>query len=163
MDLNYVPLVAMIAFTSVATAMDLKSRRIPNWLTVTTAILGLVWNLYAGHLSGLLTSLGGFATGFGILCTLWLIGGGGGGDVKMMGAIGAWLGPIPTLIVFLASTGYAIVCTVAMLVWGAASPKMQTAPAADSNESAAVLKHAVPYALPVALSVWSLLLFHLVR
>jgi prepilin peptidase CpaA len=53
-------------------------------------------------------SLGGFATGFGILLVLWLIGGGGGGDVKLMGALGAWLGPLLTLGVFLGSTLIAV-------------------------------------------------------
>ena len=34
----------------------------------------------------------GFGIGFGVLFVLWLMGAGGGGDVKLIGRAGAWLG-----------------------------------------------------------------------
>ena len=71
--------VGVVTFITIALVFDLKNRRIPNWLTVPTAILGLVCHSIANGIPGVLLSLGGFATGFGILLILWLIGGGGGG------------------------------------------------------------------------------------
>ncbi|MCA9135253.1 MAG: prepilin peptidase, partial [Planctomycetales bacterium] len=119
--------------------------------------------------SGLGMALGGFATGFGILLLLWLIGGGGGGDVKLMGAVGVWLGALPTLIVFIASAGFAILCTVGIIVWN----QINNHPTASENSAESLgessdentqqrplLKQTVPYALPVAMSIWALLLFH---
>ncbi|MCC9602745.1 A24 family peptidase [Stieleria sp. JC731] len=169
MELNTITIAAMILFTSVATYLDLKDRRIPNWLTVSAAVLGLTWNVFDSGFAGMVTSLGGFATGFGILLLLWLIGGGGGGDVKMMGAIGAWIGAMPTLIVFIASTVFAVLCTVVLLARSASAQKSMPVPneggesSTDDGSGTVVLQHSVPYALPVAMSVWALLLFHVIR
>ena len=101
-------LFAVILFTSAAVVFDLRSRRIPNWLTVSSGALGLVYHLATGGISGLGFGLGGFVVGFGVLLVLWLVGGGGGGDVKLMGAVGAWLGPVPTIMIFIGSVAFAI-------------------------------------------------------
>src|SRR2546430_2166443 len=42
----------------------------------------------------------GFAIGFALLLLPWILGGGGMGDVKMLAALGAWLGPLAILIAF---------------------------------------------------------------
>lgn len=154
MEISTNTLLAVIAFTTIAMSIDLKERRIPNWLTVSAASGGLVWNIITQGWDGLLLSLGGFGTGFGILLLLWLIGGGGGGDVKLMGAIGAWLGALPTLIVFLSSAGFAILCASGMILWS------RTRQNGSGESEGSVLKQSVPYALPVAMSLWALLLVH---
>ena len=100
---DVIAFVVVILIMSVALVTDLKHRTIPNLLTVSGAVGGLVYHLVTGGLDGLLFSLGGFATGFGLLLLLWLCGNGGGGDVKLMGAVGAWLGAFATLIVFIGS------------------------------------------------------------
>ncbi|MCD0462702.1 A24 family peptidase [Roseiconus lacunae] len=166
MDLQPVSILAMIALTSIATYVDLKERRIPNALTVSAALGGVAWGAYSGGLAGLLASIGGFAVGFGILLALWLIGGGGGGDVKLMGAVGAWLGPLPTLIVFLGSTLFAIICTLVLMVWNASASHQGGHPTVLSQDDAnepPVAKQSIPYALPVALSIWSLIVFQTIR
>lgn len=138
-------------FTGIAVAIDLRHRRIPNWLTVSSALLGLVFHTATRGWEGVGQSLGGFAVGFGILLVLWLIGGGGGGDVKLMGAIGAWLGPKYTFGVFVLSVFFAIVCTGLVIVYGAIRN------ANTKNKSPNLLKKTIPYALPCALSTWSVL------
>ncbi len=42
----------------------------------------------------------GFLTGFGLTIVLFVLGAVGGGDVKLLAGIGAWIGPGPTLAVF---------------------------------------------------------------
>ena len=154
MEFSTPMIAAVIVFSSIALFTDLRDRRIPNWLTVSAAVLGLVWHITQGGLAGLGTSLGGFATGFGLLLLLWLVGGGGGGDVKLMGAVGAWLGAFSTVCVFIGSAGFAIVCSVVLV----AAKRLR--PASDeklsiSNEATAG-RLTVPYALPVSLAIWSM-------
>jgi prepilin peptidase CpaA len=82
----------VIGASLVAAATDLRSRRIPNWLTVPLAVTGLVAALGRDGLPG----LGWAVAGCGLLALpyilLFALGNGGAGDAKMMGAVGAWLG-----------------------------------------------------------------------
>lgn len=91
---------ATILLVALAAVWDFRQRRIPNWLTLSAIPLGVFWNTWAGGLAGLQSSLAGFAVGFGLLFILFAIGGGGGGDVKLMGALGAWVGMQTTITVF---------------------------------------------------------------
>ena len=147
-----IQILCVVAFTVTATVTDLRTRKIPNWLTVSSAIVGLVFHICTKQLDGLLFSLGGFATGFGILLVLWLIGGGGGGDVKLMGAIGAWLGPKYTFAVFILSVFFAIVCMAIVIAVGLIR-NFQSEKKPDN-----LLKKTLPYAIPCGLSTWSILL-----
>ena len=110
MEFPYVVLVVVVAlFTLTAMIWDLKTRRLPNWLNATALVLALVFHGVNGGWSGIVNSLAGFGVGFGILLVLWLTGGGGAGDAKFMGALGAWLGATLTLIVFFGSGVLALI------------------------------------------------------
>lgn len=74
-------------------AFDLRTRRIPNWLTFGAAAAALVFHAVTGGASGAAQSLGGWATGAALLILPYALGGMGAGDVKLIGALGAWLGP----------------------------------------------------------------------
>ena len=76
-----------------ASAFDLYSRRIPNTLTFGAAATALVVAAAAGGASGLGASFSGLAIGFALWFPIYFLGGIGAGDVKLMAAIGAWLGP----------------------------------------------------------------------
>src|SRR5258708_1598366 len=89
---DWIRVITIVVFTMTAAIIDIRSRRIPNWITVPAALAGLAFHITRSGVDGLLYSLGGFAMGFGILFVLMVIGQGGGGDVKLMGAVGAWLG-----------------------------------------------------------------------
>jgi prepilin peptidase CpaA len=95
------------ALAFVALVTDLRTRRIPNWLTASGLVLGFSANVLvrsisdgpSGALSGGLFALSGAALGFGLLFPFYMIrvnGHGhafGAGDVKLMAALGAILGP----------------------------------------------------------------------
>src|SRR5260370_34216103 len=65
----------------IALVMDVRARRIPNWLTASAVLMGLTANLLlgslsdgvSGALSGALTALVGAALGFGLLFPFYLI------------------------------------------------------------------------------------------
>jgi prepilin peptidase CpaA len=79
---------------------DLRTRRIPNYLTLGTAVSGLVYNLIVHGWSGLLGGLLGLIVGFAFLILPYIWGGMGAGDVKALAALGAWLGPGETVYLF---------------------------------------------------------------
>jgi prepilin peptidase CpaA len=162
---------SVVLFTLLCLVTDVRSRRIPNWLTVPAFGLGLAAHTAAGGFSGLQTSLGGFATGFGILFVLWLFGGGGGGDVKMMSALGAWLGATMVLQAFLASAVATVVIVLvatfqaAMPRWAAAMGRSGEGTVKRPTGSCNPFKkpdrpgRIVPYAVPLAVGTWAVLAF----
>lgn len=92
-----VPLFILLA---IAVVTDLRARRIPNWLNALIIVTGLTNALAYGLPATLPQSLLGFLVGFAILLIPFALGAIGGGDVKMLAGIGAWLGPIATLQVY---------------------------------------------------------------
>jgi len=80
---------------AVATAacwFDVRTRRIPNSLTFPAAALGVVAATIAHGGQGTVASGAGLLVGLAIFFPLFFLKGLGGGDVKLMGALGAWLG-----------------------------------------------------------------------
>jgi prepilin peptidase CpaA len=109
--------VSAIAAAGVAsTAIDLRTRRIPNALTGTVALAGLA--LAADGLGAvtLAQALGGLALGLVVMLPGHIIGATGAGDVKLFAAIGTLLGPSGTLLAFFYSAlaGGALALFVAM-------------------------------------------------
>jgi prepilin peptidase CpaA len=83
--------------------LDLRSRRIPNWLTVSGFFVGIGVNVWRLGWHGGLFSIEGAALGLALLLPLVLLRALGAGDWKLMGAAGAFVGPIMLLFVLLAS------------------------------------------------------------
>ena len=71
---------------------EIRSRRIPNWLTLSGMALGLGSGLIEGELPGLWNSCLGLMIGGGIFLPFCLLGVVGGGDMKLMAATGAIVG-----------------------------------------------------------------------
>jgi len=80
---------------------DARTRRIPNYLTLATALAGLGFQFGAHGWSGLGQGFLGLGVGFALLIGFFLKGGMGAGDVKALAALGAWLGPLPTCYLFI--------------------------------------------------------------
>ena len=168
MQIGYDYAVLVAAFMGLCATMDYRTRRIPNWLTVPAAISGLVYSATAPSGIGLLPSLAGFAVGMALLLLPWLLGGGGMGDVKMLAALGTWLGPIWILVAFgmgsvLAAFGMVGVLTMSTLSAGFSSTrKRYVAAGAASTPEALKARRVLPFALPMALATWLLLAWMLV-
>lgn len=82
-----------VSAAGVAAVADLRTRRIPNWLTFGSLALGILLNTWLHGLEGLLAALAGAALGMGLLLPFYALGVLGAGDVKLMGGLGAVLGP----------------------------------------------------------------------
>jgi prepilin peptidase CpaA len=82
----------VIAACCYAVSVDVRVRRIPNKLTFPLWLAGIGFWLVTGGFAGLGEAFGGMAIAGLPFFLLWMIGGGGAGDAKMMFAIGTWLG-----------------------------------------------------------------------
>ena len=83
----------LFVFLACSVAFDVRVRRIPNVVSGPGAVAGIVLNaLHAGAL-GVVGSVTGAALMIVLLVLPFAAGGIGGGDVKMMGAVGAFVGP----------------------------------------------------------------------
>src|SRR5437773_2425923 len=95
--------ITVVAIAVAAAALDLKTRRIPNVLTVGAALVGLMAHAYVDGWSGAATSVLGCIVGVAAFFPFFALGGLGAGDIKLLGAIGAWLGPVASIWVVLFS------------------------------------------------------------
>lgn len=82
-----------LGLAAVACGCDLRTRRIPQVLTLGGALAGFAFHLASGGWSGVALSVAGWALGIAIFLAPFALGGLGAGDVKLLGALGAWLGP----------------------------------------------------------------------
>jgi prepilin peptidase CpaA len=112
----------LLGLLGVAAATDLRSRRIPNWLTATVILAGFSQSLTRLALTTPLESLAGLAVGFILTFVMYAVGGRGAGDVKLMAGIGAWLGPLFVVWVFAAA---AIISLIVALVQSAFQGKLR--------------------------------------
>jgi prepilin peptidase CpaA len=87
----------ILAIGLAACVVDVRTRRIPNVLTFGAALGGFLLQVATGGLDGALTSAGGWLVGALLFLPFFLLGGMGGGDAKLLAALGAWLGPRDTL------------------------------------------------------------------
>jgi prepilin peptidase CpaA len=106
----------MIVLTAVliAAVTDIWKFKVYNLLTLPLLASGLVYHGLHGQLA---SSLLGVLFGFAALIVLYILGGMGAGDVKLMAAVGAWLGMPLTWYVFLASSLAAGLYALGLVVW----------------------------------------------
>jgi len=84
--------VGAVAVAVVACVWDIRTRRIPNTLTLGGALLGVCVSLIDRGVSGFAFSIAGWGLGAALFLPFFAVRGMGAGDVKLMAAIGAWLG-----------------------------------------------------------------------
>jgi prepilin peptidase CpaA len=165
---------ALVAtFIALCAIVDYRTKRIPNWLTVPAAVLGLAYSgLVSGGL-GIGWSLAGFSIGMSLLILPWLLGGGGMGDVKMLAALGTWLGPLWILVAFglgsvLAAFGMVSVLAFSMFCDGYSQTRKRYVTVAVNGAGASPAaprkaRRVLPFAVPMAVSTWIVLGWMLMR
>lgn len=156
----------LVACCCWAVVTDLKSQRLPNYVTVPTFLLGLMMNLvraiwlgvngesgrffgfeglFGGLVEGIAFALAGFAVAFFFFALLWQMKKCGAGDVKLMAAVGTWVGPLWFLFVF---AGSIIAVFPILLVWWVAAFVRKKNPGLKLS-----------FALPALISVATVLLW----
>jgi prepilin peptidase CpaA len=96
---------------------DYRWRRIPNWLTVPGLVLGIAVNSIARGWAGTKESLLGAGLGLLILLPFVLVRSLGAGDWKLVGALGAFLGPQHLITVLFATLLIAGVMALVLIIW----------------------------------------------
>jgi prepilin peptidase CpaA len=104
------PLLLLLIWAAVE---DFRTRRIRNWLTFSMMLSGFLQTfLLINHLTPGQSALG-FAVGFGLPLVLFVLGAIGGGDVKLLAGVGAWLGAVAVFKVFCAEAVIGMVIVLA--------------------------------------------------
>jgi prepilin peptidase CpaA len=96
MELIMVMALAVVLITAVWN--DLRSSRIPNWLTFPAMGFALVGHAWLGGIPEAIFSLSGLGVGLGLFLIPYMSKGIGAGDVKLLAAIGAIVGPYGALL-----------------------------------------------------------------
>ena len=168
--LPVVPLV-VLAVGIIACVTDVRSRRIPNTLTFGAALGGLLFHFVFGGWKGLGVATGGWALGLALFLPFFLLRGMGAGDVKLLAALGAWLGPMQVVWValFTSIAGGVMALTVALstghlrttfrnigsmlLFWYVAGP--QPVPEQTLERSGSPrLAYAIPILVGTVITLW---------
>ena len=110
-------LAGAVLVSLVAAATDLRSRRVPNWLTVPGLLIGIAANTWFSGWSGLKASLLGAVVGLALLLPFVLLRSLGAGDWKLAGALGAFTGPSILVDLLLGSVLVAGVMAMALVIY----------------------------------------------
>jgi prepilin peptidase CpaA len=145
--------VLLIAVLAVAVRHDLASHRIPNWLTFGALGAGVVLAVVNNGTPGLLNALAGAFIGLACLIPLYLAKGMGAGDVKMMAAVGAFLGPYNAIFAVVLTLAAGAIVGIAVVAWrrvemNTTAGEMTTAPLLTRMG-----KERFPYAVAIATGV----------
>lgn len=96
--LSFGPMLGLIAC---AAMIDFRTRRIPNWLSFTLILSGVIQSFGAHGTVTPMASLLGLLIGFAIMFPQFALGGVYGADVKLMTGIGAWMGGMAIFQIFI--------------------------------------------------------------
>jgi prepilin peptidase CpaA len=83
-----------LGIAALAVVFDLKERRVPNWLTFGGALVALGMRGVLEGLPGLESAALGWIVGLALFLPLFVLGGMGAGDVKLLATLGAFVGPL---------------------------------------------------------------------
>jgi prepilin peptidase CpaA len=130
---------------------DLARRHIANWIPAAALAGGFGWQIGQGGWQGALAALGGTIAGFAVFLVFYLLGGMGGGDVKLMAGFGALLGAGRLLEAALWTAGVGGILAVGAIAW----KSLRGLFGSKAVDMAAVEREAsIPYAPAIALGVW---------
>ena len=93
MNLDTFLLFDALAVAIAAAVIDVQQHRIPNWLTYPAIVMGLLLRVCFFGRHGLLTAVGGCLLAGGIVFVFYAVRAMGAGDLKLLAALGAIVGP----------------------------------------------------------------------
>ena len=134
-----------------ASAEDVMRRRISNWIPAAALAAGLVYHTWQGGWSGALTALLGAASGFAVFLVFYLLGGMGGGDVKLMAGFGAVLGAGRLLEAALWTAAVGGLAAAAVIAWSAVRRRWS---GGDGTTRSAPRAESIPYAPAITAGAW---------
>jgi len=113
----------LLLILTCAVWIDVSQHRIPNTLSLGGIVLGIALQTWTSGISGLVAGLSGMAVAGAIFLPFYLLHGMGAGDVKLMGAVGAFLGPHDALLATGLSLGAGgAIAFIILLVRGGLAP-----------------------------------------
>jgi prepilin peptidase CpaA len=86
-----------LAVAAIACVTDVRTHRIPNVLTFGAAAAAVVFHAFAQNGHGMVSAIEGWFVGAALMFLPFALRGLGAGDVKLVAALGAWLGPLNAL------------------------------------------------------------------
>jgi prepilin peptidase CpaA len=101
----------------IAAGSDVRSRRIPNWLTVPGFAVGITANTMLSGWGGLRASLLGTLVGLALLLPFVLLRSLGAGDWKLAGALGSFTGPSLLIDLLIGSVFVAGLMAIALIIY----------------------------------------------
>jgi len=131
---------------------DLARRQIANWIPLAALAAGFGWQIGQSGLRGLMYAGIGTVAGFAVFLIFYLLGGMGGGDIKLMAGFGALLGFHQVLAAALWIGAVGGVLAVAVLAVRAVMRALHGAKA--MTEKQVERQDSIPYAPAIALGVW---------
>src|ERR1700688_2642434 len=131
---------------------DLARRHIANWIPIAALAGGFGWQIGKSGWPGVLTALAGTVVGFAVFLIFYLLGGMGGGDVKLMAGFGALLGAGRLLEAALWTAGVGGIMAVVALGWKALRRRLTNTAALSPEERER--EASIPYAPAIAVGVW---------
>ena len=135
----------------IAAYYDIRWRRIPNNLTYPTIIAGLGLQTISSGFNGLSSALLGLLLGGGVFLIVYLIGGMGAGDVKLIGGVGSFLGShaiIPAIIYTVFVGG--IMAIIVLIHNRVKRARSASARSGTNSESPQKMKSSLPYGVAIA-------------
>lgn len=173
----------LAAVLGYAAYVDWTTMKVPKWLTIGVlgcgVLLGVVrgawlgaegntvWLLpdgaFLGAIDGLLLALSGFVLGFILFFGFWIFGLGGGGDVKLVAATGAWLGWFYILCAIALSLPFLVIVTVFVMGYRLTGGKMPQTAVTTGFQAGGRRRSVTTYSLPFALGVYVILSWMMVQ
>jgi prepilin peptidase CpaA len=108
------PMFVLLIWAAIA---DIRSRKIRNWLTLALAVSGILNSFVTRGAITPLYSVLGLLIGFAIPFALFALGALRGGDVKLLAGIGAWMGPVAIVQIFIVECIVGLVIVLVQCAW----------------------------------------------
>jgi prepilin peptidase CpaA len=131
---------------------DLVRRQIANWIPLAALAAGFGWQMGQSGLRGVMYAGIGTVAGFAVFLIFYLLGGMGGGDVKLMAGFGALLGFHQLIAAALWTAGVGGVIAAGVL--GVRALRRALGAAKDAGAKQDESFDSIPYAPAIALGVW---------